>query len=241
MPGNRGRVATPALDHVGGASAITGLLMMSIHSSLVLGTRMPTGTTAASGAKSWSSASTSFRVSPLRLSAPTLTAALASTEMRNWCSEASARALTRWIWSKIASVSGIFFGLGLAHAPRLVPQTVQPLPNRLVARKALLREYPFSLTKRCTTSAWSAACDTAAQCAASGRPGGTVRPPRGGLAEAAGRALRGRSPVVFAAVGTLDTFAKFFLSLADHLAVPTQKGFPGTLPPATEKQDRSPP
>jgi hypothetical protein len=51
--------------------------------------------------------------------------------------------------------------------------------------------------------------------------------------------FEGGSPVVFAAVGTLLTFAKFFLSLADRAAVPTQKGFPGTLPPATEKQDEA--
>src|SRR5215475_669780 len=50
------------------------------------------------------------RLLPPRANGPTLTLALASIEMRNMVSAASATPLTRVTWSKMASVSGSFFG-----------------------------------------------------------------------------------------------------------------------------------
>src|SRR4029434_11277297 len=51
------------------------------------------------------------RLLPPRANGPTLTLALASIEMRNMVSAVSATSLTIVTWSKIASVSGSFFGV----------------------------------------------------------------------------------------------------------------------------------
>src|SRR5262250_627763 len=50
------------------------------------------------------------RLLPSRANGPTLTIALASIERRNMVSAASATPLTVVTWSKMASVSGSFFG-----------------------------------------------------------------------------------------------------------------------------------
>ena len=70
---------------------------------------IPTGVIVASGLKSWSHAVICDRLLPPRAKGPTLTVAFASMEIRNTSNAASAAAFCWFTWSKMASVSGIFF------------------------------------------------------------------------------------------------------------------------------------
>src|SRR4029453_11385545 len=65
------------------------------------------------------------RLLPPRANGPTLTLALASIEMRNMVSAVSATSLTIVTWSKIASVSGSFFGVDSWPLSREIAQIIQ--------------------------------------------------------------------------------------------------------------------
>ncbi len=72
------------------------------------------GTRIASGAMSWSSASTASRprASPPREKSPTATFALVSREILRASGSAAVRARVSWTFSKMASVWGAFFAAG---------------------------------------------------------------------------------------------------------------------------------
>lgn len=75
---------------------------------------MPKGVNFLSGLKSWSAALMVTRVLPPLEKFPNNTVALASSEIRRMVSSSSASLCSLASWSKIASVSGSFFGGGFS-------------------------------------------------------------------------------------------------------------------------------